>query len=327
MKKKIICILIFFITIFSIVFLRLYINNHNISKTNEHSIDLLPENRLINNSPQKIKITILNISEDENIISFISDELQIKEYEIFFNNLSLNRVSLLDSFEAIYSFIFLGQPNVHISVSNNRLLRITDDYTDNIEYYEISKSDFNKIVNLSSAKYYLHNSKLNVPSSSTCIMAQKKILNEMTMDNINLLKEIIHNTHSSLEFHLVDRTKILKNANSIYWEPETKNEIFADPNGVQIQSYGFWEYKIKLEDIVNNLNINNNLKEILQEIIFKLNKGMSEHDLSECFEAHKILHDLDYWIINYPIHDFSARPVDWSGIQCYYGTIEKFELN
>ena len=38
------------------------------------------------------------------------------------------------------------------------------------------------------------------------------------------------------------------------------------------------------------------------------------------FESHKIIHDYDYWAINYPV-SLKIEPVDWGGVNTYFGNI------
>lgn len=154
---------------------------------------------------------------------------------------------------------------------------------------------------------------------------QKLILSGLSDVEITTLKTEIHNIHSLLGFYLVDRVNILKDANSIYWEPATIDEIFTQPNGVKFQSYGFWQFRDSLQELLK-LDLNDTTRNMIKDLIYKLQSGMNNHDLSECFEVHKILHDLDYWIISYPISSFTVAPADWGGIDCYYGLIEFYNL-
>lgn len=197
--------------------------------------------------------------------------------------------------------------------------------TSNSKYFKLSNDDFSKIIKLTDVKYYLHNSKLELPSDTICYDAKKKILKGLSDSEINTLKKEIHKVHIYLEFRLVNRINTLKDSNSIYWEPETVNEIFTQPDGVKFQSAGLWEYKESLSKLLE-LNLNDTAKNILENIINKLQKGMDNHDLSEIFEAHKLLHDFDYCIVNFPIKNFKAPPADWEGIYCYFGLIEAFNL-
>lgn len=283
-------------------------------------------NENIDNLPKKIKISKLENQDEEPFVCFVSDEYEIQELKNYFNSLSLNKVELEGEFEPMYEIIFCGEENIVISISKKQILKITKDSINSVEYYQISNSDFNKIPDLLDIKYYLHRSMLEIPSDDLCNKAQAIVLDGMTNSNISILKEEIYNIHSLLECHLVDNVQTRKNANSFYWEFEVKDQIVIQPNGLEVQSYGFWEYRDSLKEI-SKLSMSDTTKKILEDIIYKMEQGINNHDLSECFEAHKILHDLDYWVINYPISSFSTAPADWGGIQCYYGLIENYELD
>lgn len=154
---------------------------------------------------------------------------------------------------------------------------------------------------------------------------QSSLLSNLDDNELVVLKKQIHNIHSSLEFHLVDRVNVLKDSNNIYWEVDSSSGVFVQPNGLRLQKYGFWEYRDQVKEL-NELKLNDKLHDILSSALNKIQTGIDNHDLSECFEAHKIIHDLDYWIVNYPISSSFAAPVDWGGLNCYYGLIENYNL-
>lgn len=331
MKIKLIHIFLFIIILF-LIFILIYFltfynnkfkNNSIINNTVENSIST---NTRIDNTPQKIKIMNSDVRDDSPFICFVSDKFQIQEFENYFNNLLLDDVKSTNEFNPIYDITFYGNTNIIISLSKDKILQVTNESKNIMEYYAISNHTFNEILDLVNVKYYLHESKLELPASSTCTKAQNTILYGMSDSDIDNLREEIHNIHSSLEFHLADKVQTIKNANSFYWSSEVKDQIVIQPNGVAVQSYGFWNYRDSLKDI-SNLSLNDSTQKIVNDIIYKLEQGIDNHDISECFEAHKILHDLDYWIINYPINSFNIAPVDWGGIHCYYGSIENYKLD
>jgi hypothetical protein len=54
-------------------------------------------------------------------------------------------------------------------------------------------------------------------------------------------------------------------------------------------------------------------------------KAVAHHDLSKFVELHAMLHDYDYWIVNYPIYYPKIAPSDWSGVKCYFGVINSIK--
>lgn len=299
---------------------KLEMSNNNVSE------NLILIDTKVYNNPTKVKISKLNEENEKPFICFISDECKIKEFTTFFDNILFEDLTLNNEFNSICDITFYGDTSIIISLSKDKIIRITKESKGTTEYLKVSNNTYNEIINLVDVKYYLHISNLSEPTSLVCNNARTTVLSGMPKSDISLLRETIHNIHSSLEYHLVERVSILKNVNSIYWEPETENKVFIQPNGVKVQSNGLWKYRDSIQKI-NNLPINDSLRTIINDIIYKLEQGMNNHDISECFEVHKILHDLDYWIINYPISSLKIAPVDWEGLDCYYGSIENYGLN
>lgn len=284
--------------------------------------NILEMNKYIPNSITKIKICKYDNSNEVPFVCYVSDKNQIQNFIDTFNNLSLYNYDNTDSISPLYIIDFWGDSTSTIAISSNKIGQLST--PDTSKFFMLSSEDFTNIEKLADVKYYLHDSNIEKPSESICYDMQKTALSGLSDVEITTLQTEIHNIHSSLEFYLVDSINILKDTNSIYWEPATIDEVFTQPNGVKIQSYGFWRYRDSLQDLLK-LNLNDTTRNIINNIVSKLQFGMDNRDLSECFEVHKLLHDFDYWIVNYPIGSFFAAPADWGGIDCYYGSIENYE--
>lgn len=285
--------------------------------------DLFKVSNSIPDNITKIKISKFNTSDSNPFICYISDDAQIQSFVNNLNNIDLDKYNGSITFSPIYTIELLGDITTTIQVSTDKILQIS---TWNNTYFKLSTESFSDISDLTDVKYYLHDSSLDEPSKDTCMNAQSIILSGLSNVEISNLRKQIHDVHSQLEFYLVDNVETLKNSNNIYWEPATIDEVFTQPNGVKIQSHGFWQYRDSLQDLLE-LNLNDSARSILNTIISTLQNGMDNHDLSECFEFHKLLHDFDYWIVNYPVGSFYAAPADWDGLNCYFGTIEEFHIN
>jgi len=57
----------------------------------------------------------------------------------------------------------------------------------------------------------------------------------------------------------------------------------------------------------------------VQELI---DEAMKNHNIKILWFAHQVLHDLDYWVLSYPIQypKGTAAPPDWKGVEAYFGT-------
>lgn len=323
-----------FLLVLLILFLLIgvFIGNILISRdTNQSNVDIQTDisslQWLIPQNVNKIKITISSDGTIDNnynnIIYYLSDKAQIQTFIDIYNSLNVQQSNNSDTSELLYEINFVGDTNSTFKIYSSQLISVF--YNDIENFFNITEDSLNKITESTNIKYYLHDNSLEEPSSTDCYNAQSIVLSGLSESEISSLRTTLHNLHSSLEFYLVDRVSILKDANNIYWEPATVNEVFTQPDGTQFQSSGLWEYRNELQNILN-LNINEKTKIIISDALKHLQESIDNHDLSESFEAHKIIHDLDYWCIDYPIGDFKIEPTDWSGIKCYFGLIENYNL-
>lgn len=295
----------------------------NMVSNNFTTKDIIEMNKYVPNNITKIKISKYDNSNETPFVCYVSDKGQIQNFINTFKNMELNSYDITDNISPLYIIDFLGDNTTTVVISSDKIGQLST--SDTSKFFKLSNEDFTSIEKLTDVKYYLHDSNLEKPSEDTCYNMQKLILSGLSDVEITTLKTEIHNIHSLLEFYLVDRVNILKDANSIYWEPATIDEIFTQPNGVKFQSYGFWQFRDSLQELLK-LDLNDTTRNMIKDLIYKLQSGMNNHDLSECFEVHKILHDLDYWIISYPISSFTVAPADWGGLDCYYGLIENYNL-
>lgn len=295
----------------------------NTTSNNFTTENILEMNKYITNSVTKIIISKYDNSNEVPFVCYVSDEKQIQNFIDAFNNINFDMQNITDTILPLYTIDFIGNGTTTAIISSEKVGQLST--SDTSKFFKLSNEDFTSIEKLIDVKYYLHSSNLEKPSEDACNNMQKLVLSGLSDLEITTFRTEIHNIHSSLEFYLVDHINILKDANSIYWEPATIDEIFTQPNGVKFQSSGFWQYRNSLQELLK-LNLNDTTRDIINDIVSKLQFGMDNHDLSECFEAHKLLHDFDYWVVGYPIGSFIAAPADWGGLDCYYGLIENYNL-
>lgn len=113
--------------------------------------------------------------------------------------------------------------------------------------------------------------------------------------------------HSKIEHGLLDSIDYLKDSNSNVWislndsDPEVGN---------------FTAILLKMKEITNLLK-NEKAKADLINAYEIWEEGMNNHNISKLFEAHEIIHDYDYWVINTPL-ELPFAPADWSGTKIYF---------
>ena len=81
-------------------------------------------------------------------------------------------------------------------------------------------------------------------------------------------------------------------------------------------------------DMIYNLEytkdlINDELyTEYVDNIIEKINYIIVNHDIDIYYKIHQEVHDLSYYVINYPLETFEIEPPDWHGIYVYFGSLD-----
>lgn len=329
MKKFIIVLIVIILVLFLGIFIgkTLLSQNSNQSNIGTLSSESLTLGEFIPQDIKKIKITIISDGTENNnyndVIYYLTDTTQIHSFIDVYNSINLQNSDNSNVSELLYEIDFNGDTSSNFKIYSNKLISVNYNNIENT--FNLSNETFDKIAKSTNVKYYLHDSTLDIPSSTSCYNVQSMILSNLSQSEISSLRNDIRNIHFSLEFFLVDYINVLKDSNASFWEPATINETYIDANGTKVQSFGFWEDRDDLKHVLNP-NINDRAKEIINDIILHLQYGMDNHDLSECFEAHKILHDFDYWCINYPAGNFSSKPIDWGGIHCYFGLLENYNL-
>lgn len=55
--------------------------------------------------------------------------------------------------------------------------------------------------------------------------------------------------------------------------------------------------------------------------------AVDNHDIKGLWYALQVLHDLDYWVLNYPSHFPKGKPAppDWKGVNTYFGVTKTLE--
>lgn len=313
----IVCIVVLFIASFAFCNIILHINTHPVADTPVYtmpSIDIIP---------QKIRITKYlesSLDSDAPYVCYISDKNQLSNFVTKLNSIQILPDNIEKSSQELYKIELLSDNNtITLDVFDNKVIEL------NSSCYFLPDSSFSEIQSLIDVKYYLHFSNLEKPNDSEMKRANSSILSNLDENEKEILKKQIRIVHSALESHLANKVNPLKDSNNIYWEVDSSSGIFVQPNGLRLQKYGLWEYRDMLKEL-NELELNDKLHEIITDALTKLQYGIDNRDLSECFESHKILHDLDYWVVNYPLDSFYIAPTDWGGIDCYYGLIENYNI-
>lgn len=163
--------------------------------------------------------------------------------------------------------------------------------------------------------HYLHKSSLELPDKKDCFSAQYVALRGLDEEIQKTVQEKIRFLHLDIENLLVDGCKILKDKDSKYWEVYQTIGSFENV---------YYEKAI-LPSILDTINLvkdtvqSKGIKTDMQKAAELWNEGINNRDIGKFYEAHEIIHDADYWVMNCPPAFESYPPVDWAGAQVYFG--------
>lgn len=133
---------------------------------------------------------------------------------------------------------------------------------------------------------------------------------------------IFGNIHTDIEYLLIDGVSILKDKNSSYWINYTEPGLHAEPlhpDTIVESNGGFSNILERLKKIYEKIK-NEDVKKDLKNACDLLQYGIDNHDIEKLFNAHEIIHDYDYFVVNSPLK-LNYAPADWQGIYVYFGRV------
>lgn len=189
--------------------------------------------------------------------------------------------------------------------------------------YKISERTYLDILAFTTQKYYLHKSDLERPQKEQCLEWQKDALMGLNEAERQKFCEAFKWLHIHIEDFLLGNVSLLKEPNSIYWKRHElkRDEAFKDPiseiEGIDNSYHIMLDNFETLISLAKGAEIRNALTIMKADYI----NAFKFHDIGSLFSVHEVIHDYDYYAVNYPI-SFSIAPPDWSGIDEYFGHLE-----
>ena len=318
MKKLVIGIIIIMIILLSGTMIFFFIrNNENIQNINDDYSNI------------ESKTTIENVTKI--ICKHIYEENASQKEDLYniINQDKINKIiELIESQELNKSYESTSEKNyIEIKIYNNeeeKQLTIyeNDSIRLNETEYQVNSELYKNLISILNPTYYLHNSDLELPSEEKCKKMQEKAINGLNENQVEEISRKLREAHTTMEFLLINGTKNLKQSNSIYWDLYNEAEAITEPTGEELEFSKDSCFRATANNIMDIVNIIKDEEAVglFNSIYEELNKAMENKDIAELFETHKQIHDLDYWIINYPAHFDVAPAPDWEGIETYFGT-------
>ena len=160
----------------------------------------------------------------------------------------------------------------------------------------------------------------NTPTIEECKYAKEKMCEGLDKHITTAYYEVhdacrrdFRMEHMLLERVLLEETEELSNPNSEQWNfHEKENYVSA------------FNVMIKIIDGVNEKIINQDVKNDLNRFSNLLRKALETHDVQYCYEAHKIIHDYDFFCVNYDSAT-EEEVIEGISVHEYYGSISVIE--
>lgn len=178
----------------------------------------------------------------------------------------------------------------------------------------------------------LHNSEKQPPEKSVLVKKQEELTKNIYQTEVTEAKTTLHEIHMYFENGFIYESenwiKKLSDPESpgwIFWEKTGIIEIPGYTEKVDNQKSG--DTYIQWLDNVKQVFSDPNLIDDITTVQKLIKYAVDNHDIKGLWYAHQVLHDLDYWALNYPIHYPIGKPAppDWKGIDTYFGVTKTLE--
>lgn len=207
----------------------------------------------------------------------------------------------------------------------------------------------------------LHDSDLPLPAKETCMAAQKRAFSGMSDEDVQLLQKTVREWHYYLEGDFVDGMRerlsdpeapgwgrweqsgtIKRGVGSIKEGYDTEEflervgEEMVKASSPELEQWeregivtfaplvyedtgpAMIEQIQKAADGVKDESLLADLKTIQET----MQSAVEHHRIEDLDTVHRLLHDCDYWLVNYPVKTLAIAPPDWDGINVYFDCLE-----
>ena len=195
---------------------------------------------------------------------------------------------------------------------------------DESRVFNISSDTYLDIMTFTTRKYRLHQSDILLPDETVCKRRQEAVYEGLLPVEKADISRRIGEIHSIIEYFLLEKTLILTEVDSMYWNSAITGESVTDP--ISGECYENGEYSLngflnKIKSIERSLH-NEETKAILRVAAQDLEAACEYHDISGIYTVHEKIHDLDYYAANYPPNYDVLNPPEWDGIRTYFGHLD-----
>lgn len=348
MKKqiKIILFCIFLIIIFGLVYFSISLIPDNTSK-NENNFNT---KNTIDNKDDDISEKYIKKIKESNIYKYLPNNIKSITRNSYFSNevkaypindylsfladfVSIEWTTTNDTVDDDYYYILdiCGDTITHIKLykrydkeekgNSANYTGFAKVYGDNFEQlYKVPTSLLYKLLNFTNDKISIYESELNEPSEDKCLQAQKDALSGMNDETKINFQNRVRNLHSYLENMLKTEPNI-SDPTSPYWDLFTTDNSVVEDVISKVSIATSDELSQRINEFNNLANLSNNdiLKKDFRNAANYIEQAKKEHSRLYIYYAYQIIHDYDFFIINYPPYHNSEEGKNYPGTHTYFG--------
>ena len=177
------------------------------------------------------------------------------------------------------------------------------------------------------SKEDLHKSDVPLPDKEMVEKVQAELFKDVKKEDLEKAKKTVHELHMYFESGFVYEAE---NWIEKYSDPNSPGWVFWEKTGtIEIPGYtekvynekdGNW-YIQRLEEVKAAFADKTAFADDITKAQEMISEAVKNHDIKNLWYAHQVLHDLDYWVLNYPIlyPKGVPAPPDWKGVETYFG--------
>jgi hypothetical protein len=209
-------------------------------------------------------------------------------------------------------------------LNDNQVQEVNETASDNISVAQ--ETAFAKTPDVVISKENLHKSDVPLPDEDMAEKVQAELFKGVKKEDLEKAKKTVHELHMYFESGFVYEAenwiKKYSDPNSpgwVFWEKTGTIEIPGYTEKVYNEKDGNW-YIQKLEE-AKKVFTGKTICDDIAKAQDLISIAVKNHDIKNFWYAHQVLHDLDYWVLNYPIQypKGTAAPPDWKGVETYFG--------
>jgi hypothetical protein len=180
------------------------------------------------------------------------------------------------------------------------------------------------------SKTNLHESNVPLPDRETAEKVQGALFEGVGEEDLEKAKKTVHEIHMYFESGFVYEDWAEK-----YSDPDSPGWVFWERTGIiEIPGYtekvynekdGIW-YIQQLEGVKQAFTDKTALTDDIAKAQELISEAVKNHEVKNLWYAHQVLHDIDYWVLNYPVQypEGTVAPPDWKGVKTYFGVTETY---